>query len=202
MGGLHYHGQFAQLLETAELYAHSGARTCLELGSGVSSAMLASLIGDEKRFTTVEESPQWHAMLQTYLEPFPGSVTSIHADRVVTTRDGEPVVHYQLDHSKPFDFVYVDGPSNKVEGLPADLARRALELDPDGRLANVDVEMMWSLGIFPKMIVIDGRRSTVARLMRTSGNRYDVYLKSSYVNRALGRMPEYELHHTVMVLKS
>ncbi|MBL8954852.1 MAG: hypothetical protein JNK82_29005, partial [Myxococcaceae bacterium] len=46
VGGLRYHGQFAQLLETAELIARSAPHTVLELGSGVSSAMLAQLIGD------------------------------------------------------------------------------------------------------------------------------------------------------------
>ncbi|MBL8956842.1 MAG: hypothetical protein JNK82_39075, partial [Myxococcaceae bacterium] len=151
---------------------------------------------------TVEESPHWHQMLQQYLTPFPGSITSVRADRVVTTRDGDPVVHYDIDHKRSWDFVYVDGPSNRVEDLSPELKKRAAELDSGLRLPNVDVELMWANDVWPKMIVIDGRRSTVSRLMLKSQGRYDVFLKSSYVTLARGELPDYELHHTVMVRRS
>lgn len=201
-GGLRYEGQFAQLLEVAEIIERANPRNCLELGSGVSSSLYAQLLRSADRFTTVEESPKFHAMLQSYLAPFPGCATSIRADRILTEREGEPLVHYAIDHSKHFDFVYVDGPSNVIDDLPADKKQRALALDPKARLANIDIELMWENGVFPKVIVIDGRRSTVGRLMRKSQDRYEVFLKSTYAYQATGKMPAYDLHHTVMWLKA
>lgn len=201
-GGLRYDGQFSQLTELAQLIRDSGCETFLELGSGVSSALFASLVGDARRFTTVEESPEWYARVQDYLRPFQGAATAILAERVVTERDGEPVCHYAIDHSRPFDFVYVDGPSNVVRDLPEPAASRALELDPKSRLANADVELMWAQGCFPKIVVVDGRRSTVGRMMRLDqGRRYDVHLKSKYVLRASGVSASYELYHSVFVLR-
>jgi len=70
--------------------------------------------------------------------------------------------------------MYVDGPTNTTpNGEPG--------LDGTQHMPNVDVEMFWKNGIFPKCILVDGRRATVRRLIQNGSSRYKILLRSDYV---------------------
>ena len=199
-GGFDHRGQGAKLLEISALRDYVGARRCLELGSGVTSAMFACRLADGGDFETVEEAEDWRQKLLHNMAPFAGQFHSRHAKRVIATMDGDPVVHYDIDHDKTWDLVYVDGPTNKVaDQLGEQQRRRAYDLDSEGRLANADVALMWQAGRFPSMVVVDGRRSTVRFLAERSQNRYAIFLRSAYMSRAQGIIPPYNLYHTVFL---
>jgi hypothetical protein len=199
-GGLKGSSQFARLWEIAQLVEWRQPQRCLELGSGASSALFAWLIGDPARMTTVEESPHWHERLLHTMGPMHPRSTQLRADRVLAERGGQPVVHYQIDHTVDYDFVYVDGPYNELpDDLSEPLRRRALELDDRGRMPNIDTELLWNHGIYPRTVVVDGRLSTLRRLLPLAGERYRVVLRSEYQGLAQGELPNYFLHHTVLL---
>lgn len=201
-GGLNSRSQFARLWEIACLLEHFQPKSCLEFGTGASTAMLAARMHGRGRFLSVEESPYWHSRVQAYLHRFATGTVSIQADRVLTEFDGEPVVHYDIPHDQDYDFVYVDGPSNDPPDVLTPTQRDvAFRLDTRGRLANVDLELMWNAGVFPRVIVVDGRLSTLRRWRRRGIDRYDLYLKPEYAASATGKPPAYLLHHTILVLR-
>jgi hypothetical protein len=164
--------------------------------------LFAALVRDPARMTTVEESPHWFARLEETMGPFRPFSTRLRADRVLTERDGQPVVHYAIDHSQSYDFVYVDGPYNELpDDLAGPLRERALAFDDRGRMPNVDTELLLANGIWPRTIVVDGRLSTLRRLLRAVAGRYDVVLRSEYTALSTGRLPDYFLHHSVLLRK-
>lgn len=201
-GGLTSRSQFARLWEIALLLEHFRPTSCLEFGTGASTAMLASEMRSRGTLLSVEESPYWHTRVQAYLHRFAEGTISIQADKALTEFDGEPVVHYAVPHDNRYDFVYVDGPANEPPDTLTEKQRiAAFRMDERGRLANVDIELMWQAGVFPRVIALDGRLSTLRRWIRTGIERYDLYLKSDYYAAATGRMPPYVLHHTLLVLR-
>ena len=199
-GGLKNRSQFARLWEIACLLEILQPKSCLEFGTGASTAMLAACMLGRGSLLSVEESPYWHARVQQYLHQFASGAVSLQADKVLTEFDGEPVVHYDLPHDREYDLVYVDGPANEPpETLTPVQREAAFRLDPRGRLANVDLELMWNAGIFPRFIILDGRLSTLRRWYRKGIDRYDLRLKSEYAAQAAGKPPNYMLHHTVLI---
>jgi hypothetical protein len=201
-GGFSSPSQFSRLWELALVIELAAPRSCLEFGTGASTAMLAERMAGRGPLVSVEESPYWHSRLQEYIHRFAGGAESIQVDRVVTTIDGAPVAHYDMPHDRYYDLVYVDGPSNDVppEWTPAE-RESVLRFDDRGRIPNADVELMWRGGIYPRTIVLDGRLGTLRRWMRTVALRYDVVLKSEYHAAATGLMPDYFLHHTILRLR-
>jgi predicted O-methyltransferase YrrM len=201
-GGFSSPSQFSRLWELALLIEMAAPRSCLEFGTGASTAMLAERMAGRGTLVSVEESPYWHSRLQEYIHRFAGGAESIQVDRVVTKIDGAPVAHYDMPHDRYYDFVYVDGPSNDPPPEWAPTERElVLRFDDRGRIPNADIELMWNCGIFPRTIVLDGRLGTLRRWMRTAAERYDVVLKPEYYAAATGLVPDYFLHHTILQLR-
>ena len=73
--------------------------------------------------------------------------------------------------------------------------------DSECRLPNADVELLWERGIFPRVVVVEGRRSTVGRLAEVDRGRYTLHLSTNYRARATGQVPAYYLYHSVFVRK-
>lgn len=202
-GGFSYDQQFIRLLEIAQLLQHFKPKCVLELGSGASTAMFAHHLQDAKRLLTIEESADWIHHTKHALENLANFVNWQLVESCRTRRDDQPVISYQLQFLPEVDFVYVDGPANACPPDAELLFReKALQYDPKGRLANIDVENLWQHNIFPRVIVIDGRRSTVARLLKTCHEKYTVVLASLYEWQATGIFPRQFLYHTLLVKKS
>jgi hypothetical protein len=115
--------------------------------------------------------------------------------------DQEPVVHYSMDHQREYDMIYVDGPFNELaNSLPDEQKGVAFRLDSEGRLANADVELFWRNGIYPRLVVVDRRKSTVRRLVRVMGDKYNVFLSWHYIYRGTPSRPADNcLYHTVFM---
>jgi len=202
-GGFSAPSQFSRLWELALLIELTEPHSCLEFGTGASTAMLADRMHGRGPLTSIEESPYWHGRLREYIYRFAGAAESLQVERVVTTLDGAPVAHYAMPHDRAYDFVYVDGPSNDPPPeWTAEQRRDAERFDDRGRIPNADIELMWRAGVYPRTIVLDGRLGTLRRWMRTAAvDRYDVVLKPEYYSAATGRLPDYFLHHTVLRLR-
>lgn len=194
-GGLAGDYQWLRLAEIARIFKTHSPLTVCELGGGTSSAMFASILSDAVRFVTVEESGYWQTRMLDLVGDFSRYMTCVRADRMVDSRNGESVTYYDIDHTKNYDLVYVDGPS--AQPLEHD---RGLNIkDPDGLMPNIDVELFWENGQYPRIILIDGRRPTVRRLLQKSKGRYHVFLKSDLLAKV--GLPSFSgfLYHTLMI---
>ncbi len=191
-GGLKGDYQWLRLHDLECLIREHAPESVLEYGCGTSSLMFAKLMGNAARFTTVEESQYWlDRMLQIGGPGFEARARTIRADRKVVMRDGEHGVHYDTDHSRHFDLVYVDGPYAQL--LPGE--ENLIVRDPHGILPNFDVELMWENKIYPNVIVVDGRRTTVRRLIQNNpGGQYQVFLRSNYILRARPNFSPFRYH--------
>lgn len=198
-GGLAGNFQFARLWEIAELVRFFRIKSCLELGSGASSAMFASVLDGPQSFETVEEHPQWRDRLLVMLGDLQNRCTSITAATVVECCGDLPTIHYAIDHSRTFDMVYVDGPTNTPQRRPEGL-EAAYRFDPHaGQLPCIDVARMWENGVYPRLIAVDGRRSTIRFLLERCGDRYDFILNAKYHAQFYGTMPPAYLYHSLFV---
>lgn len=197
-GGLAGDYQWQRLAEISRFLRRYAPTTVCELGSGTSTAMFAHFIRDPKRFVTVEESEYWQKRMYESIGDLRHDITGVRADRIVAVRDDESTTHYDIDHSKAYDLVYVDGPSSQ----PMEGDRNLKIKDPNGHMPNIDVELFWKNGCYPKIILIDGRRSTVRRLIQSSHGKYDVFLSSRLLASvglpSAGRF----CYHTLLVYKT
>ncbi len=200
-GGLLGEYQWIRLYEIVQLLKRYSPSNVCELGCGTSSLMFAKLMRSAEKFTTVEESQYWlDRMIQSSGKLF-SQMTHLRADRVVSDKDGESVTNYAINHASFskgfFDFIYVDGPT----AVPMEGDKELHIKDPDGIMPNIDAELFWEKGIYPKVIVVDGRRSTVRRLIQKNNGRYKVFLKSDFVTKiGLIDFSTYR-YHTVFLKK-
>lgn len=192
--------QYERLVELAQVARGLQPGSVLEYGAGTSTAMLAAALPDKARIVSVDELEAWRDKLAAALpDGYRRRVDLRLMETRVVQTEKEWVVHYDCPHEESFDLVYVDGPyNNAAKKLPPD-ARGGVR---DGwSLPDHDVELFWANGIFPPLIMIDGRRSTVRRLFLKGQPKYDLYLRSRYMRDYLGRDPDYFLYHSFMVLK-
>ena len=159
-GGLSDVYQWDRLAEIVEIVRIYKPESVCELGCETSSAMFAKLLKDKNRFTTVEENDYWLNRMKESAGRYSTDMTTILANRIVADRGDETTVYYDMAHSSYFDLVYVDGPYSQVSPE----AKMTVK-DPHNSLPDVDVELFWENGVFPRVIVIDGRRETVRRLI-------------------------------------
>ena len=195
-GGLSGNYQWIRLAEIARLVKKFKPVSVLECGSGASSAVFGLLCPGNA--VTLENSAQWKEHLLRGLGSLAEKMSVRHVDRVIEESDGEMVCHFNTAHDAYVDCVYVDGP---YDHLPEPTAEALAKVrDPQGHhLALIDVELFWRNGIFPRLVLIDGKRSTVRRLIGKGQERYDIYLKSDFwFQMGIAKWGRYH-YHTVMV---
>ncbi|MBU2511645.1 hypothetical protein KJ966_09900 [bacterium] len=175
-GGLKGDYQWTRLGELVTLFNRYQLSSILEFGCGTSSILFASLIGQSGLFETYEEDQKWLNRMLENSGDLRNRIKGNRVDRICRSKDSESVTHYDWSHNKEYDLVYVDGPTADAKEDEKDLIIR----DPYGLMPNIDVELMWENGIFPKTMIIDGRRATVHRLIEKSDQKYNVYLKSDF----------------------
>ncbi len=179
-GGLSGDYQWLRLFELVALVDEFGPTSIIELGCGTSSLLFAKQMRDRNRVTTCEESQYWLDRMLTTAGALAANLEPLASARILVERDYEHGTYYDIDHTRYYDFVYVDGPSS----FHLNVDPNALKLkDPDKIIPNLDVELFWANGVFPRVIVVDGRRPTVRRLIERNDGRYHVYLKSEFAQR-------------------
>jgi hypothetical protein len=192
-GGLAKSMQWIRLAEIIRLVKDFAPERICELGSGTSSAMFSTLCPGKT--DVYEEDAYWLDRTRQHIGDLSKNINLFEAKRVVQEKDGELVCFYDMDHSRQYDFMYVDGPTTEV---PPEFKGRPVK-DPVGYIPDIDVELFWEKGVFPKVIAIDTRRATVRRLLEKSKGKYKIYLKSDlYWNFGQESHGKY-IFHTVLV---
>ena len=100
-------------------------------------------------------------------------------------------------YTQNFDLIYIDGPTAR----PLTEQESSLNIIDKSKqmMPNIDIELFFSNGLFPKLILIDGRRSTVRRLCEKYIHEYDVYMRYYYKDKH-DRKGHF-LYHTVLIKK-
>jgi hypothetical protein len=103
-----------------------------------------------------------------------------------------------MKHNSYYDLVYVDGPSGIPSTIKGFKDLKIIDTE-DANMPCIDVEIMWENKIYPKVIIIDGRRSTLRRLMQKNPGFYKVYAKSDYTFERKIFLRSHYLHHSILV---
>jgi hypothetical protein len=151
-------------------------RHIFELGSGLSTIVFAEYCyRTGAALTVAEENEAWAAHVLKV-------ITQVHGDcpervRILTSHTAatDGATHFLCAMPKDADFVYVDGPSSKRFGK--------------GKLPNSDVVRGFDAGIYPRVIVVDGRIATVDLIRgHPKGVRYGWSFAPIYVTK--GKHPD------------
>lgn len=199
-GGLTGSYQWLRLWEITKIIKKWEIKSVLEFGSGSSSSMFAKLIGNKENFISVEESEYWAERTLKFAGEYSNKMNLICSNRVVEMRDNESCTRYNLEskfYKQYYDMIYIDGPTAKRK--ESDLDDQLKISDTKGRMPNVDIEHMIEHGVYPKLIVIDGRRATVRRLIHKVSSSYNMILRYFYEH------PDYRsgqyFYHTIFIRK-
>ena len=119
--------QYGDYLTLYEDLLEKKPRCVLECGSGISTAVVALALeqiaretGDEAVCVSLEEAEGWYRDLEkVFPEELRGSVRFIHSPKVVSTFGGRPGCHYAEIPDLPYDYIFVDGPTESSgPGMP------------------------------------------------------------------------------------
>jgi len=153
--------QWNRHYELLKLFEKYKPVSICELGCGASTGMFALLIKKSclaVRLVSYEEN-------ESYCDDVRKAIDCVHGlvdFRVVPRIIRNSTCFFGMDHNELFDFVYVDAPFNLVDGV---------------LLPCVDVGLMWDNDVFPRVVAVHVRASTVDYLKSHVGSRMYVYSK-------------------------
>lgn len=188
-GGLKHDFQgykLRQLIHVLEVYR---PRSVLELGSGSSTAIFANYIRrtSNGRLVSVDESRQWlnNARNLAEVDAADGRFVWMEAKTKICDRLGVPSIEYDVALNESFDLVFIDGPSLRIDN-----AKRKDAMN--GNVLDLLEEHP------PKVIVVDGRYTTVKALASHTKGLY-----SYFPSELLERFPKYGYQYfSIFVLKN
>jgi hypothetical protein len=163
-GGLNHDFQPYKLFQLRQLLEQYRPASMLELGSGSSAAVFAAHIREYGgSLCSVDENEKWmiNSMKLSGIEADDKRFELRHCAAKTGTFKNLVCVGYGLAAQKEFDFVFVDGPSLRIDGVKR----------KDG--INDDVFRIDD-GFPPRTIVVDGRYATVRALEQHLQGRYEI----------------------------
>ena len=159
-GGLRHEFQAYKLFELQKYLRMFRPTRILELGSGSSTFILANYAKKYgARVVSIDESDKWIKNTKALLGSDLSKLVTIKHSKRKLGFDGEiTLVNYDIELEDSFDFVLVDGPSQRINGL-----RRK-----DSVNANV-------VSLFPNVrnVLVDARYATFDFLSERGGDDYD-----------------------------
>ena len=161
-GGLKHEFQCYKLWELQKYLNDYNPQSILELGSGSSTAVFAkhsALAGSS--VTSYDESAFWIENTKRLLgDQFHDRMLINQADRILGF-DGEvTTVNYDVALEGSFDFVMVDGPSQRINDIR--------------RKDSVNADVLGLLQL-PKIILVDARESTFKYLAEKLEGKYQAF---------------------------
>lgn len=164
-GGLKHDFQSYKLFSLSELLAKEKPLSILELGTGSTTAVFAEYIrkGDNTHLTCVDESEHWLEKNKELagVVGLESRVEFLYAPKVFSDYLTPKEINYNIKCSKLYDFVFIDGPSLKVNGSKIKDA------------VNGNIFDIVDYGR-PRIIVVDIRKATVLEIIRRLGKCYEV----------------------------
>jgi hypothetical protein len=184
-GGLSGSYQFHRLWEIRNLLRKEKILSGIEFGSGASTIIFAKYITN---FVSIEESADWRTHYLKNLKFLKFFNTDLYRrveDSILVAirrefldNNGELVCSYELPENISqhfYELAYVDGPTNWIQ---SDLESGAYVRDPLRLLPNVSI---FELSTLPRIILVDGRRSTVSYILSMERMlNYSLALKGQY----------------------
>lgn len=193
--------QFHRLYEIRNIVKNKSLHSAIEFGSGASTILFTKYLD---KFISIEESQEWQKKYLTQLSilkliqpkfymKIQGAITVLDRTEYLDSKN-YIVCSYDLPSSivnEHYDLVYIDGPTAWAQNINI----MGMVVDPYGYLPNVS---LLELKFLPTSIIIDGRRATLAHLLRNLENKnYDVLLKGSYLEK-----PKVNPYHSIFTLNN
>jgi hypothetical protein len=173
-GGLKHEYQPYKLFHLKKLIEKFQPSSILELGSGSSTAIFAAYVKGRvgASLCSVDESEAWlsNSKLLAGIDLNDARFEMLNCTAMVGVFGKLSCVGYGLAVDKPFDFVFVDGPSLRINGISC---KEAIN-DDVFRLADI---------FPPRIIVVDGRYATVRALESHLSGSYHIQRSSLMARR-------------------
>lgn len=201
-GGLKGSYQWERLWELKQYLDLFKPKSILELGSGGSTILFHLYSVDRNiKFVSLEEDEAWRdsvclAAKIVGLTSYGDLRNQVKLGVRIQKEDQiekEIICHFEVSHihSIPFDFVYIDGPTNWLHagGVSGFIS------DSQNTLPNADVSLLKSL---PKIVLIDGRRSTIRYIIRRNIlDNYFISLSRKYSHITFLTLVKRHPYHTI-----
>lgn len=189
-GGLFNWYSFIRLCELVIILKKFKIISCLEFGSGSTSYFLKKY---SKNHLSIEENLKWKKKTLNLNK----NIRIIHSKRIIKKFKNEACSMYKIKSNKKifkqnYNLVYIDGPTSKN-------FTKIKSLDPKNNTPNVDIFKLFENKIFPKFIIIDGRRSSIRLILKYYNKKYKVYLRNSYQFSSVLNLNTY--YHTILIKK-
>ncbi len=171
-GGLKHDFQSYKLWELKKYLRLNSPESILEFGSGSSSSIFAKYSFQNKvPYTSYDESKHWIDNTKNILNNnLNDNIRFVHADRTFNFDEEITTVNYNIDIDGFFDFVLIDGPSLRINNI-----RRKDAVNAD----------ILKLSDLPKIILIDGRKSTFEYLVKKLGSKYKAFPSNLFTKTLL-----------------
>jgi hypothetical protein len=166
-GGLKHDFQGYKLFSLSELLEEERPLSILELGTGSTTAIFTDYVRQGKgvNLTCIDESENWLMKNKVLAEvsDIESRVEFLYAPKVLLENLLPIEVNYDMEFNKLYDFVFIDGPSLKINGTKIKDA------------INGDIFKIAGYGK-PRVIVVDIRKSTVHEIIKRLGNYYEYFV--------------------------
>ncbi len=175
-GGLEHRFQAYKLFELNMLLERYRPSRILELGSGSSTAIFARYVmqDDRRRLTSIDESEKWlsNARSLAGVAEEDRQFEWVVAKPVASESGARLSIGYGLQNGE-FDFVFIDGPSLRINGIQ----RKDAVNDDVFRLLDTNP---------PSVIVVDARYATMRAISQATTGSYQ-----AMPSDLLKRFPQY-----------
>jgi precorrin-6B methylase 2 len=172
-GGLKHEYQAYKLWLLKRLLEKHKPERILEFGSGSSTLIFADFIRKHKGFLlSIDEDEKWASNTKNLINISKSDrIEIIVAKKKAITDAVPPEIKYSIDIKEKHDFVFIDGPSLRVNGKKVKNAinSNVLELTHD-----------------PKFIVVDVRKATAEYLSHKYTDKYNVNLSELFSGKPVG----------------
>ncbi len=166
-GGLRHIFQGYKMFSLSRLLEEEKPLAVLELGTGTTTAVFADYIRKREgtKLVSIDESEFWLEKSKELagITEKNTRMELIHAKKIFIDNVFPKEVKYDIQFDKSFDFVFIDGPSLRVDGMKHKDAINSNIFD----IASSQL---------PRVIVVDIRKSTVDAIVERLGGYYDIFI--------------------------
>jgi hypothetical protein len=157
--------EYGDYLQIYEHIRNNKPSCVLECGSGISSAVIALALKEnfsetdkKSDFVSLEENVAFvenvKAILPKSLNEY---VTFVHSERTTSDYNGYLGCHYKSVPPKPYDFIFIDGPSfrrkpGEKKGFNSDLINLLINSQTDNNIDGIIDQRIGTLRMFKKLI--------------------------------------------------
>ena len=141
-------------------------KNIIELGSGSSTFIFSQYCKEKNsKLLSVDESKKWLELTKNALNInnlLPNTNIVLKESFIEKNSKGNS---YQITLPKDIDLIYIDGPTDKVDGK---------------RKPNLDILKLFNKSIFPKIIAIDVRFKTVLEIFKSPHSSKYKFIPSTF----------------------